>query len=89
MLREAHLRWFSHVLRARGDQVCGIGYDLNVPGERPKTKTTITRQPARRAQADLDPSRPGARQDNVASNNQQSGPRYKTEGTLREFPNIF
>ncbi|EYC44370.1 hypothetical protein Y032_0463g1909 [Ancylostoma ceylanicum] len=35
-LREARLRWFGHVLRAKGDKVCRIGYDLEVPGKRPK-----------------------------------------------------
>ncbi|EYB89277.1 hypothetical protein Y032_0233g3071 [Ancylostoma ceylanicum] len=35
-LREAHLRCFGHVLRAEGDKFSKIGYDLDVPGKRPK-----------------------------------------------------
>ncbi|EYC14723.1 hypothetical protein Y032_0039g120 [Ancylostoma ceylanicum] len=35
-LREARLRWFGHVLPAKGDKVCRIGYDLDVQGKRPK-----------------------------------------------------
>ncbi|KIH63551.1 hypothetical protein ANCDUO_06148 [Ancylostoma duodenale] len=33
-LREAHLRWFDHVLRAGGDKVCGISFDLGVSDKR-------------------------------------------------------
>ncbi|KIH60530.1 hypothetical protein ANCDUO_09221 [Ancylostoma duodenale] len=35
-LREAPLRWYGHVLRADNYSVCKIGFDLNVPGKRPK-----------------------------------------------------
>ncbi|EYC30098.1 hypothetical protein Y032_0005g2449 [Ancylostoma ceylanicum] len=35
-LHEARLRWFGQVPRAKGDNVCRIGYDLDVSGKRPK-----------------------------------------------------
>ncbi|KIH52545.1 hypothetical protein ANCDUO_17354 [Ancylostoma duodenale] len=35
-LREARLRWYGHVLRTDNDSICKIGFDLDVPGKRPK-----------------------------------------------------
>ncbi|KIH65833.1 hypothetical protein ANCDUO_03844 [Ancylostoma duodenale] len=35
-LREARLRWFSHVIRADSDSVCKTGFNLDVAGKRPK-----------------------------------------------------
>ncbi|KIH50643.1 hypothetical protein ANCDUO_19276 [Ancylostoma duodenale] len=35
-LREERLRWFGHVLRADGDKVCRIGFDVEVSEKRPK-----------------------------------------------------
>ncbi|EYC29938.1 hypothetical protein Y032_0005g2347 [Ancylostoma ceylanicum] len=35
-LREARVRWFGHVLRAKGDKICKIGFDLEVPEKGPK-----------------------------------------------------
>ncbi|VDP55247.1 unnamed protein product [Heligmosomoides polygyrus] len=35
-LREAHLRWYGHVLHANDDTVRKIGLNLEVPGKRPR-----------------------------------------------------
>ncbi|KIH63339.1 hypothetical protein ANCDUO_06360 [Ancylostoma duodenale] len=35
-VHEARLRWYGHVLRADNDNFCKIGFDLDVPGKRPK-----------------------------------------------------
>ncbi|EYC33739.1 hypothetical protein Y032_0002g959 [Ancylostoma ceylanicum] len=35
-LREVRLRWYGHVLLADNDSVCKIGFNLGVPGKRPK-----------------------------------------------------
>ncbi|KIH63706.1 hypothetical protein ANCDUO_05990 [Ancylostoma duodenale] len=35
-LREARLRWYGQVLLADNESICKIGFDLDVPGKRPK-----------------------------------------------------
>ncbi|KIH64858.1 hypothetical protein ANCDUO_04827 [Ancylostoma duodenale] len=35
-LREARLRWSGQVLRADGNKVCRIGFDVDVPGRQTK-----------------------------------------------------
>lgn len=35
-LREARLRWYGHVLRAKEDTVRKVGFELAVPGKRPR-----------------------------------------------------
>ncbi|EYB90826.1 hypothetical protein Y032_0213g2275 [Ancylostoma ceylanicum] len=33
ILSEARLRWFGHVLRAEGEEICRTGFELDVPGK--------------------------------------------------------
>ncbi|KIH43262.1 hypothetical protein ANCDUO_26736 [Ancylostoma duodenale] len=35
-LRESRLRWYGHVSRAKEGTACEVGFDLEVPGKRPK-----------------------------------------------------
>ncbi|KIH62007.1 hypothetical protein ANCDUO_07713 [Ancylostoma duodenale] len=83
-LHEARLRWFGHVLRASGDKVCRIGFDVDMPEKRPKGRPKqrwLTFCTPISSWLECIPTRRATEQ-KLKLKDQQSGPRYETGQTL-------